>query len=46
MYLLLAMLGLCCCEGFSRGVVSGGFSLAVVCGLLIAVASLAVEYRL
>ena len=46
MYLLLAMLGLCCCECFSLGVVSGGFSLVVVCGLLIAVASLAVEYRL
>ena len=39
------MLGLCCCTGFSL-VVCGGYSLAVVYSLLIAVASLIVEQRL
>ena len=39
--LLLAVLGLCCCPGFSLGA-----TLVVVCGLLIAVASLAVEQTL
>ena len=36
---------LLCCLGFSRAVASGGYSLAVVCRLLIAVACL-VEHRL
>ena len=31
-YLFLAMLGLCCCRGFSLVVVSGPYSLAVMCG--------------
>ena len=35
------MLCLHCCIGFSLVVVSGGYSLVVVCGLLIAVAFLA-----
>ena len=38
----LAMLGLCWCAGFSL-VVSGGYSLVVVCGLLVAVVSFVVE---
>ena len=43
-YLFLAMLGLLCCAGFSLAVANRGCSLAVVCRLLTAVASLAVEY--
>ena len=39
-YLFLAVLGLHCCKGFSLVVASEGYSLAVVCRLLIAVASL------
>ena len=42
--LFLAMLDLCCCEGFSLVVVSRGYSLFVVHGLLIAVASLVAEH--
>ena len=38
------MLGLCGCEGFSLVAVSGGYSLVVVCGLLIAAASLVAEH--
>ena len=38
--------GLCCCEGFSLLVVSWGYSLAVVQGIHIAVASLSVEHGL
>ena len=34
------MLCLCCCAGFSLVVMNGGYSLVVVSGLLIAVASL------
>ena len=41
---LLAVLGLHCCAGFSLVVVSRGCSLIVVCGLLIAVASLVAEH--
>ena len=41
---ILAVLGLCCCTGFSLVAASGGYSL-VVSGLFIAVASL-VEHRL
>ena len=33
-YLLLAVLGLCCCAGLSLVVASGGYSLAAVCRLL------------
>ena len=40
------MIGLCCCMGFSLGVACGGYSLFAVCGLLVLVASLAVEDRL
>ena len=40
------MLGLCCCRGFSLVVVSGPYSLAVMCGLRIAVASVVVEHGL
>ena len=36
----LAVLGLCCYVGFSLAAVRRGYSLAAVCGLLIAVASL------
>ena len=42
----LAVLDLCCCLGFSLAVVRGGYSLAAVCRLLIAVASLVVEQGL
>ena len=38
--LFLAVWGLCCCMGFSLVVASWCYSLAVVCRLLIAVASL------
>ena len=42
-FLFLAVLGLCCCVGFSLVVASGAFSLAVVHRLLIAVASLVAQ---
>ena len=42
-YLFLAMLGLCCCSGFSLVAASGGYSLVVAHGLLILVVPLAVE---
>ena len=45
-YLFLAVLGLCCCAGFSLVEKSGGYSLVAVHGLLIAVASLVVAPRL
>ena len=45
-YLFLAMLGLCCCRGFSLVVVSGPYSLAVMCGLLMAVASVVAGHGL
>ena len=38
-YLLLAVLGLHCCAGFSLVTASGGYSLVVVPGLPVAVAS-------
>ena len=41
----MAVLCLHCCEGSSLVVVSRGYSLVVVCRLLITVASLAVEHR-
>ena len=44
--LLLAVLGLCCCMGFSLVAVRGGYSLVLVCGLIIMVASLVVEHGL
>ena len=44
-YLFVAVLGLRCCAGFSL-VVSGGYALVAVRGLLITVASLGVECRL
>ena len=34
LFLFLALLGLCCYVGFSLVVVSGGYSLVVVCGVL------------
>ena len=43
-YLFLAVLGLLCCLGFSPVVVSKGYSLVVVCGLLISLASLVSEH--
>ena len=46
MYLLLAVLGLPCCLDFSLVVASGGYSLVVVCGLLMVVASLVGGNRL
>ena len=42
-YLFLAVLGLHCCEGFSLVTASGGYSLVVVPGLLVAMASLMAE---
>ena len=42
-YLFLAVLGLCCCTGFSLVVASGGYSPVAVPGLLIVVASLVAE---
>ena len=44
-YLAMAVLCLHCCEGSCLVVTSGGYSLVVVCWLLITVASLAVEHR-
>ena len=44
-HLFLAVLGLCCCVGFSLVVASWCYSLVVVCRLLIAVASLVAEHR-
>ena len=45
-YLFMAVLSLCCYVGFALVAASGGYSLAVVCRLLIVVASLVVEHRL
>ena len=45
-HLFLAMLGLHCYMGFSLVAASRGYSLDVVCWLLIAVASLVAEHRL
>ena len=45
-YLFLAVLGLSCCAGFALVVVSGGYSLAEVPRLLMAVASLVGEHGL
>ena len=42
-FLFLAVLGLCCCVGFSLVVESGGYSLAVVLGLPVAETSLVVK---
>ena len=42
----MAVLSLCCYVGFALVAASGGYSLAVVCRLLIVVASLVVEHRL
>ena len=40
----MAVLDHCCCVGFSLVAASGGYSLAVVRGLLIVMASLVEEY--
>ena len=45
-YLFLAVLGLCCCAGFSLAAASRGYSLVVAQGLLVAVVSPVVEHRL
>ena len=42
----MAVLGLCCCAGFSLLAENGGFSLVAVHRLLIAVASLVAEHGL
>ena len=42
----LAVLGLCCCPGFSLLVASGGHSPVAVCGPLLAVVSSVAEHRL
>ena len=42
----MAVLGLGCCTGSSPVMVSGGYSLAAVHGLLIVVASLGAQHRL
>ena len=44
--LYLSLLGLCCCTGFSVPVASGGYSVALVYGLLMAVNSLVADHRL
>ena len=44
-HLVLAVLGLCYCPGFSLVAVSGGHCLVAVCGLLFAVTSLVVEHN-
>ena len=46
MYLFLATLGLRCYAQTFSSCVSGGYTLAAVCGLLIAVASLVEDYWL
>ena len=46
MYLFLSVLGLHCCTGFSLVEASGGYSLVVVCRLLIVVASPVANDRL
>ena len=43
MYLFLAVLGLCCCVGFSPVAANGGYSLLAVSGLLTMAASLVAE---
>ena len=45
-YLLLAMLGLCCCTDFSLVAASSGYCLVAVRRLLIAVTSLVAEHGL
>lgn len=45
-FFLMAILGLCCCVGLSLIVASRSYSPAVMCGLLIIVASLTVEHRI
>ena len=45
-HLFLAVLGLHCCAGLSLVAASGGYSIAVVCKLLITVASLVTEHGL
>ena len=45
-YLLLAVLSLRCCSGFSLVAANKGYSLVAVCRLRIALASLVVEHRL
>ena len=45
-YLLLAVLALCCYTGFSLVAVSRGYSLVMVCGLPPGVFSLVAEYSL
>ena len=46
LFLFLAVLDLLCCSGFSLVAASGGDSLVVMRGLLIAVASLVAQHRL
>ena len=46
MYLFMAVLGLCCCMGFSLIATDRVYSLVAVSGLLTAVASLVAEHRL
>ena len=43
-YVFLSMLSFCCCAGFSLVVASRGYTLVVVRGLLIVVASLVAEH--
>ena len=45
-YLFLAVVGLCCCMGFSLVLMSCGYSLVAVHGLLMAVASSVAEHGL
>ena len=45
-YLFFSVRGLCCYRGFSLVAMSRDYSIVVVLGLLVEVASLAVEHRL
>ena len=46
LYLVLAVLGLCCCAQASLATASGGYSLVAVWGLLMAEVSLVAEHGL
>ena len=45
-FIYLAVLGLCCCKGFSLVAASGGYPLVVVCGPLTVVPSRVVKHGL
>ena len=45
LFIFLAVLGLCCCTSFSLVVVSGGYSLDVVCKFLVVVGGFSLLWR-